>query len=470
MNKNISKIKRFFWLISGSEISTLEKCPADYNRHMNIGLAIFVTSLIAFFTGSLAGFRFGSQNIISALVFGAIWSLLVFTIDRNMVSTLQKNPDDNNRKLVFAVLYRGFLSLLIAFFIAIPLELLIFEQEIAKQMKSDNETEVINQRNIEKNIYNISDLEQRIENYSEEQEKLDSLLNRGEPPTGYRNYSTIKSEMQKAKSDYESKRDEYYKKVALRKKYYDMIPEYHDTLKNANVQDKNSIYYQQWQSLWISTGPDGYETKSLKHAQDEFENLEKKVVTVQEDYFKEINDKKKRVDSLNIVKSNELAMNSDSVNIKTIEHENFVTSQKGFIKQWIALNNVSGFWVTFFIWFIRSVFFVIEMLPTLTKVLTPLSSYDIKIYYLNKKVESNSEYEMNLLKKMQEKKMELSVNTMTKIEEQKLEHELKLQEGILNNLAKKQNSLANSIIKEWEKRQKENAQNDLSEFINENES
>ena len=466
MSKSISRIKRFFWQISGSEISILEKCPADHNRHMNIGLAIFSTTLIAFLTGCLAGFKFGSQNIASALMFGAIWSLLVFTIDRNMVGTLQKNSNEKKGKLFWAIIYRAFLSMLIAFFIAIPLELWIFKEEIAKQMRTDNDSEILNQRNIEENIYNISGLESESQKFSDEQSKLDSLLNRIEPPSGYKNYSSNKTSLKQSRKDYNSMLQEYNKKVNLRKEFYSMAPEYYDTIQHKNRKIPNTENYNKWYALWIRTNSTGSETKALKKAEQKYVDLQKKVSQIQDDYFSDISIEKQRNDSLYIKTSKELAMSSDSVKIKTTEHEKFVRSQQGFIKQWIALNNVSEFWVVFFIWFIRLVFFVIEMLPTLTKVLTPIGGYDIKLYYQTKEVESNAEYELELLKELQQKKMELTATNLTKIEEQKLNHELKLQEEILNNLAEKQNNIANNILEEWEKQQKVNANIDLSDFIN----
>lgn len=465
MNKLALIIKRFFWFISGSEISILEKCPTDHNRHMNIGLAIFATTLIAFLTGSLAGFEFGSRNIYSALMFGTIWSLLVFTIDRNMVGTLQKTPNEKKGKLIGAVLYRTFLSLLIAFFIAIPLELWIFKEEIAKQMKVDNDSEIINQRNIEENIYNIAGLESVSQKYSDEQSKLDSLLNREEPPSGYKNYSTNKANLEHALEVYNNRLKTYNKRVNIRKEYYSKAPEYYDTIQNRYLKILNTEFYNKWYALWIRTNSTGSETIELDDAKQKYLDLQDRVDQIQNDYFTDISTEKQRNDSLYIKTSQELAMSSDSVNIKTTEHEKFVYSQQGFIKQWIALNNVSEFWVVFFIWFIRLVFFVIEMLPTLTKVLTPLGAYDIKLFYKIKEVGSNSEYEMDVLTEMQKIKLELSIKGQTEIEKHKLDQELKLQGDILDNLSEKQSNIAKSIIDEWEKQQKENASKDLSVFL-----
>lgn len=58
-NTNLySDLQYFLWLLAGSEISVLSKCPNDYNRHANIGLMILMTSIFASFTGFIAGFTF----------------------------------------------------------------------------------------------------------------------------------------------------------------------------------------------------------------------------------------------------------------------------------------------------------------------------------------------------------------------------------------------------------------------------
>jgi hypothetical protein len=86
-----SKIQYFFWLLSGAEISILKDCPTDYNRQAGIGFTIFMTTLLAFFSGSYAGYYFG-ESYLSAVIFGIIWASLIFSIDRSMVVTLKKDP------------------------------------------------------------------------------------------------------------------------------------------------------------------------------------------------------------------------------------------------------------------------------------------------------------------------------------------------------------------------------------------
>ena len=87
-----SWVQLFFWSLAGSEISILKKCPTDYNRHASIGFTIFMTTVFAAFAGSIAGYSVSKTSMTIAIIFGAIWGLLVFSIDRSMVVSIKKDP------------------------------------------------------------------------------------------------------------------------------------------------------------------------------------------------------------------------------------------------------------------------------------------------------------------------------------------------------------------------------------------
>lgn len=461
----LEKLKRFFWLVSGSEISILEKCPTDHNRHMNIGLAIFTTTLVAFFAGCLAGFRLGNQTIFSAVLFGILWSTVVFTIDRNMVGTLQKTPENQNKKLKLALYYRVFLSLLLSFFIAIPLELWIFQEEIAKQMKEDNAMAIVDKREVEKSKNNVSGLQQQLDDYSKEQAKLNVLINKKDPPPGYKNFASVQSSMKETKDLYHSKLQEYRNKVRLRKKYYKRAPEYYDSTRNEMVKVKDSEYYKKWSALWNLTNSSGSMTKSLNRTKEKYQSLASRVSSIKEEYFSNLSQRKQEIENKLANKQDALESNLQEVEESAEEHEGFVSSQDGFIKQLTALHHIKEFWVIFFIWFIRLVFFIIEMLPTLSKYITPMGAYDLKYYYRTKEVESREAYQKKRLEKVQKKKMELEAEHMEKLEKQKLDHELKMKENLLKKLSERQNRLTEEILNEWERQQKNKAEEDISRFI-----
>jgi hypothetical protein len=124
-----SKLQYFFWLISGCEISVLKNCPTDYNRQAGIGLTIFMTTLMAFASGTYAGWFF-AKNIFGSICFGLLWAALIFSIDRSMVITMKKNPTKIKQSLWIPFSSRALMAILIAFIISIPLELLIFSDNI----------------------------------------------------------------------------------------------------------------------------------------------------------------------------------------------------------------------------------------------------------------------------------------------------------------------------------------------------
>lgn len=465
IKKILSSTRYFFWLLSGSNINILKECPTDHNRHANIGLAIFVTTVIAFGTGSLAGYEFGNHTIKGAILFGIIWSLLVFTIDRTMVLTLKKNPKitalQRRKSLIVPVLYRVFLSALISFFISIPLELWLFRENIAEQMDKDKTEKIIQKQNREKLAFNVSGDSILISTYEKEVSYLDSLLNRAEPPANYRNYSNVKEGLKNSQENYDRLINEHNKKLKKRKEWWNQVPytiryKSIDTLRlnPIRVNDKSSNAYKQWLSLWIETKNDGTLTKEISLKKNQKENLESQLSDISKSYFELNTNKKNKKDSLRLVKEDELLQKNKTIKSKKDNYSALIESHKGFTTKWVAINNIDDFWVIFFIWFIRIVFFTIEMLPTMAKVSTPIGCYDRTIYSYEKRRE-----------KYLDEIEDLDVKKLKAIEKQKLDNELSVQKDILDNLAKKQNNIANRILDEWEKNQIKKTKDNLDNFV-----
>ena len=138
-----SKIQYICWLFSGAEISLLKECPTDFNRQASIGFTIFMTCLLAGLSGGFAAWRFTIDtpgqdgNWMASIIFGLVWGMLVFSIDRSMVVTLKKDPTLKRQPFLIPLVTRMILAGLLAFMISIPLETKIFEPEIAKQAKDD---------------------------------------------------------------------------------------------------------------------------------------------------------------------------------------------------------------------------------------------------------------------------------------------------------------------------------------------
>jgi uncharacterized protein DUF4407 len=121
-------IKNFFWMCSGADTDLLQNCSkSEQVKYAGIGGTVFFTAVMAFIASSYALFTV-FDSIFIAVAFGLIWGLLIFNLDRFIVSTIKKQG-----KVWLEIgqaIPRIILAIIIAVVIAKPLELKIFEKEI----------------------------------------------------------------------------------------------------------------------------------------------------------------------------------------------------------------------------------------------------------------------------------------------------------------------------------------------------
>ena len=121
-------IQRFFLLCSGSDTEILKDCsPGERTKFAGIGATVFFTAVMAFLAGGYALYTV-FDNVYTALFFGLLWGLLIFNLDRYIVSTIKKR--DNKWNEIWQATPRIILAVIIAVVISKPLELKIFEKEI----------------------------------------------------------------------------------------------------------------------------------------------------------------------------------------------------------------------------------------------------------------------------------------------------------------------------------------------------
>ena len=121
-------LKQFFILCSGSDTDILKDCSTgEQNKYAGIGATVFFTAVMAFIAASYALYTV-FDNLSTSIFFGLIWGMLIFNLDRYIVSTIKKS--DSVMDEVLQASPRILLAIIIAFVIAKPLELKIFEKEI----------------------------------------------------------------------------------------------------------------------------------------------------------------------------------------------------------------------------------------------------------------------------------------------------------------------------------------------------
>lgn len=132
----MKNINRFFWFCAGVHEETLAKYPSEQSKYVGIGATVFFTGLFAALAGGYAlhfVFSGSSFAIVYAWLFGLLWGLAIFNLDRYIVSSINKSASAGKQFLQATP--RILLAVLIGMVISRPLELKIFDKEIREQLK-----------------------------------------------------------------------------------------------------------------------------------------------------------------------------------------------------------------------------------------------------------------------------------------------------------------------------------------------
>lgn len=155
-------LKRFFILCSGADADILtDSSVGEQNKYAGIGATVFFTAVMAFIAASYALYTV-FDNYFTAAFFGLIWGLLIFNLDRFIVSTIKKK--DNFMDELLQASPRIILAVIIAVVISKPLELKIFEKEIDRVLLE------------QKNEYTLANKEQIATQYTPVIATLDSEI------------------------------------------------------------------------------------------------------------------------------------------------------------------------------------------------------------------------------------------------------------------------------------------------------
>lgn len=127
----MENLKLFFWLCSGANRDLLKKCPTESSKYAGIGATIFFTGIFAFLAGAYA-LNTVFNNFWIAIPLGLIWGLMIFNLDRYIVSSMRK--EKNSLREWRTATPRLLLAILISIVIAKPLEMKIFEKEINAEL------------------------------------------------------------------------------------------------------------------------------------------------------------------------------------------------------------------------------------------------------------------------------------------------------------------------------------------------
>lgn len=134
-------VSDFLIICSGANRDILQKCPTERVKFIGIGATIFLTAMMAAVSGGYAIY-FVFNNIAVSIVFGCFWAVIIFNLDRYIVSSIKKTG--KFKEELWMALPRLLIALVLAISISKPLELRLFENRIAKEMAEQNQNDIDN--------------------------------------------------------------------------------------------------------------------------------------------------------------------------------------------------------------------------------------------------------------------------------------------------------------------------------------
>jgi len=133
VNHKMNWFQKFLLVCSGGNIHILRKTPSEWNKFAGIGGIILFTAVFATLSAGYAMFTVFDDIWIS-LGFSILWGLMIFNLDRYIVSSIKKTGTWWNQVLM--AIPRLILAAFLGIIISKPLELKIFEKEVNKQLNT----------------------------------------------------------------------------------------------------------------------------------------------------------------------------------------------------------------------------------------------------------------------------------------------------------------------------------------------
>ena len=467
--REVSFFTRFLWFVAGADIEMLSLCPLDYKKYEAIGMTILMTSLVGFAAGSSAAWYF-TEDALWTLVFGLFWSLLIFSIDRSLVVTLKKDPYKKSY-YVLPLVFRGFLAILVAGIMSIPLELLVFngfiqndienyKSDLLKQQHKDSfdaqqsaeyhsKSKSLNQL-LKMESCKKDDIEMLINNKRSERQREVNMLNHPNTTT-YNNAKANANGLQRQLNELYSLPNSDYRR--------NRIPGL-----RSQISHQRSVMASE-RNAWNSKV-----NAHISELDNEIAQLSDALRVVKEKIAK-TDREKQRVDSTSVSyqaraeeslnKTDERFRNGNNFTLyyavlahaiyKThkVTHERMGTDGKTYTYETEEFVNKD---FMFLLWFIRAMFFVIELLPSIVKVVSKAGQYELRVYHQEeelKKYLHSQEYQDYCYKMLHgDNQLEMDLQA------QRHDAEKKVQYDIIQAIINAEESVAKDSIDNWEKLEK----------------
>ncbi len=137
-----NKFREFLWFCAGADLQLLRHCPqSERIKEEGIGGVVLATAVLAFLSSSYAFYRVFNPGtdegtptiaVVSSVFFGLVWSMIIFNLDRFIVSS--GGHGDGTEKITLdeflGAIPRLLMALIIGFTLSKPLEIRVMQSEL----------------------------------------------------------------------------------------------------------------------------------------------------------------------------------------------------------------------------------------------------------------------------------------------------------------------------------------------------
>jgi hypothetical protein len=433
-----SRVQYFFWVISGSEISVLKECENEYNRHANIGMMILITTVFAFFTAYVAGATFASGNAWAVFGFATVWALLIFAIDRSMVNSIKKDPDAAAQPFWSFFLPRLLLATILAFFMSIPLDHIVFPEAIERQMNLNVHNDWIQRQKELALGLDVASTGAAIEKMDTELTGLLGELNSECPLPACReakqSYDECTQKLPPLRADHENK-----KRAAAN--YFNRLP---TTPRGSRIVDQTYLALRRARSE--AEAALGRQTKECDEYRNEARRIDSEWRTAKQQELDEKNTQRSQT-------QNQLNRDNDTVRTKSETFQKELEAMKGFDTKFTTLFLMPNWGVQVLKWAIFLALLVIEILPTYLKLKTPVGQYDMKMH--EREVMTRNDIKARVLSEKE---------IVNQTEAHRVTAEVTLNKAVIDRIADIELRLAEEMLDDWERVARAEAQRNVREL------
>ena len=450
--KKANFLLEFFWICSGVNREILRKCPTDWSKYFGQGGLIFFTAVMAMLSGGYAIYTVFNNTLVG-IIFGIIWGLLIFNLDRFIVNTMYS---DGKHTISGMELWSGLPRIIIAIFLGIvistPLELKIFEDEISLTI-SDMKKDKVKEYTMQDDLH-IEALEAK---KSQLRTQIDSIqsapvsLYAGSISTGN---VTVNNLLHK-RDEEDAKYKEAQRNIAqLASRRSALSPS--DSLEYQRL--TNQIWSQRRianaasREINILNGQIGAQDANLRTLLSQNENLKQTAINgIQND----IDNIDAEIGRLKADRDDSEKKYKDQLDK---EYGGFQARMKAFNKMRDWETERSTFFVSLFIMLL---FVIIEISPTIFKMMVAAGPYDDMLAAERHRIQIEAQKQISDLNDEVNTQIQIS----SALNQNKLDAEIAANKVLLEKIAVAQAELMETAIQEWRDQELKKIKEDASRYI-----